>query len=246
MTHAIRNRIAAGVLVGGVLAAAPAAAFADTPSTAAPTPGTPSHPTCSQSTFSVAQQFVEQQLSNRVAVLDELASRIGAAPYLTASDRTTLQGIVSGTQSGIGALVQKVPSDTTCAQLWSDARSMVVDYRVYAVVAPQSDLTIVADTESSIAARLAGLEPQIQQAITAAQQAGKNTSGAQAAFDDFTTQVSDASTAVGGVAADALSKKPADYQPGMWIGDRTDVTSARADLHHAVTDARTILKDLQG
>jgi len=256
MSHTIMKRVAAGVLTAGAVAgmtlAVPGAAFAA--SSAADAAGStstvpPSSPRCTPSLFSQAQQAVQAALTARVTQLDALQSAAGdTANHLTAGDRQTLQTDITTTEiPGIQALQPQVQQATTCPQLRAAARAMVIDYRVYMVMTPQTHLTVVADDETFIEGQFTAFEPTIAQAITAAQHAGKNVTAAQAAFTDLKNQVATAQSATTGQDTTVLAQTPQGV-PGNWqvfLAARTDLTNARNDLHTAYADARQIRSDLQ-
>lgn len=203
-----------------------------------------SAPNC-RTDFSMWQQTVEQDLTNRVNQLATLTDRVNSAQYLTSADRSTLQGLLAAETSGIEALVSKVPTDTTCVALRADAHSMVYNYRVYLVMTPQTDLTIVADTETAIASNFEGLEPSLQAAI-ASMPAGEPQTNAQAAYTDLVSQVSGAQSAVDGLSVTLLAQTPAGC-PGnrpVFAGAKATETTARADLKAAENDVKQIIHDL--
>jgi hypothetical protein len=124
---------------------------------------------------------------------------------------------------------------------------MVYDFRVYVVMTPQTHLTIVLDDETSIEGVLVNLEPTIASAIQNAQAHGKDVSAAQAAFDDFKSQVTSAQGETNGQAAQVLAQTPHGF-PGnaaVFLAARTHAVNARGDLHSAYVDAQHIRTDLQ-
>jgi hypothetical protein len=206
-----------------------------------------SRPTCSPTTVAAAQQQLEASLQARVVELAKLSGNVGAASNLTASDRATLTATLSSTTTGINALVAKAPDDTTCLAVWTDARSMVQTYRVFAVVAPQTDLDIAADTADAVEATLVAQEPNIQAAITAAGKAGISTTAAQATFADLQTQVTDAQGLTGGIPATVLAQTPASY-PGstpVFVSARDGLQTAAGQLRQANADLVAIVADLR-
>lgn len=263
MRHITARRMAGGAAAGvvvGLLAAAPTAAFAASPPTgadpsAATTPSTPTTPTtqasnprCTPATFSQAQQQVESALSGRVTQLNNLLGVVNnTANQLTAGDRQTLQNDISNVElPGIEALQPQAQQATTCPQLRAVARPMVLDYRVYVVMTPQTRLTVVADAETAIEQTIVNLEPKITAAIQSAQAAGKDVSGAQSAFADLQSKVTAAQSASNGVATQVLAQTPSGY-PGNWqvfLTARTNLSNARSDLRAAYADARQIRSDL--
>jgi hypothetical protein len=140
-----------------------------------------------------------------------------------------------------------VQSATTCLQVVSDAEAMVSDFRVYALASPQVDLTAVASAESAIDSQATTYEPKVQSAITEAGDHGKDVSGAQSAYTDLVTEVSDSETEVGDVSISTLlAQVPSDYpaDAATLVGYHEDVVAAGADLRSAYEDFRTIVSDL--
>jgi hypothetical protein len=202
---------------------------------------------CTRLTFAVVQQGLEQELTARVTRLNVLISTVSSAGYLTPSDRSTLQADVSSELAGIQGLIQKVPGDTTCAQLRVDSSAMAFDNRVYSVRTSQVNLTIAADTASATVATLQGLFPTIEAGIAAAQKAGKDISAAQRTFGDLQSQVAGAQADLSGVSASVLAQTPAGAPANneVFRGARTSITNARTDLHAASVDVNTIVRDLR-
>ncbi len=247
-THRRTVPVAAGALAVAGLAtalglAAPAAFAASTSGTTTTT----SHPACTAADVSAVRQQVDGDLAARVTELGVLTGAVQSAGGLTTSDRSTLSATLSTTTAGIDALVQKVPTDTTCLQLWQDAGSMVRTYRVFAVVAPQTHLDIAADTANGIEATLVGDEPGIQAAIAAAGRDGVNVTDAQSSFADLQSRVTAAQAATSGVPAAVLAQTPAGY-PGnasVFVAARNSVNAAYGDLQTAAADLQAVVADLR-
>lgn len=198
---------------------------------------------CTAANLAAVQGDVSQGLANRVTQLSALGATVGGAGDLTAGDRSTLGSDLASELAGIQALQAKLPTDTTCASVVTDGRAMVVNFRVYVVMTPQVHLTISADTESAVAANLAGLEPTLQAAVTAGGRSGADPAAAQQALDDLETKVAAGQRASSGISAQVLGFTPASY-PGSWSAfradratlevGRQDLAGADADLHRLV------------
>jgi hypothetical protein len=166
---------------------------------------------------------------------------------LTASDRATLQSEIGADQSAMTTLAGQVNSATTCAPIKTAATNMVDEYRIFYVMAPKTDLVVVADIESSIGAQLAGYDARITAAISAAQRAGKSVSAAQSAFTSLQSAESAADNQLNGLAANVIAQTPAG-SPGNWqvfVDAHGQVVQARQDLVSAVTDLHAVVSDLR-
>jgi hypothetical protein len=214
--------------------------------------GTESSPTCSPARLGTAKQILEQYLSNRVTQLAILSTRISNSKSMPAADASTLDTIITNERTGIAdggitGLQLMVSNATTCLEAISDAEAMVADFRVYALVSPQVDLTAVASAESAIESQATAYEPKIQQAITTAGQRGKNVGGAQGAYSNLVTEVADSATEVGDVPISTLlAQVPSNYlaDASTLVGYHEDLVAAGADLRSAYEDFRTIVSDL--
>lgn len=247
--------VGAGILASCTSGVFGAAASAATPATSASAhsstsgTGSASDPTCSPSTFAQAQQRVEADLSARVTQLDNLLAKVNdPSGHLTPVDKQALQNDLSNFElPGIQALQTQVQNDTTCAELWAAAHSMVDDYRVYLVMTPQTDLTIGADDETYVESRFVDLEPKFAGAIAEAKADGKDVTAAENAFDDLKNQVTVAQGDTNGLSTQLLAQTPHGY-PGNWqvfVAAHTSELNARTDLHVADSDAEQIKTDLQ-
>jgi hypothetical protein len=239
------GRLAAGVaaaalLVAGALALSPSVASAARPRAAGVAAAT-----CSATALSAAQAAAGRALSARDTRLDALVQAVGTAARLTATDRSTLTTDLDDERAGLEGLEQKVPTDTTCAEVAADAEAMVVDYRVYLVMSPQVHLAIAADAESAIVGQLQGLEPTISARIAAARARGVTVAAAQATFGDLEAQVAAAAHSSASIAASVLAATPASY-PGCvqtFEQDRASLESGRTALRHAHADLKTLIAD---
>jgi hypothetical protein len=254
MKSTTSSRMIAVVLAGtvaGLIAVSPSAAFAapgsTTPGSPAPS-NQPSNPQCTPTIFTQAQQQVETALSGRVTQLNTLLSAVtDTSNHLTSTDSQTLQNDISTVElPGIQGLQPLVQQATTCAQLRKAAHSMVLTYRVYMVMTPQTHLTIDADRETYVEGLFVNLEPTISTAISNAQAHGKNVTAAQAAFNDLQSQVTAAQSETNGLSTQLLAQTPQEA-PGNWqvfLAARTSLTNAHNDLHAAYKDAMQVKADL--
>jgi hypothetical protein len=242
--HRVRTGLLAGAIVAGGVLGIPGIAAATT-SQGSTSPLNPA--VKNATTFKVAQQWVEHQLALRQQRLTNLAAEVSKAADLSTSDRTTLASDVSSDTVGIDALAAKVPDDKTWAQLLADAKSMVVDYRVFTVMSPQVHLTIAADTASAIEQKLQTAEPQIEAAIQAAAAEGKNVAAAQTAYEGLVVQVSDAAADTSGVSATVIAQTAAGYpaNAGVFLNARSNLEQARTALKTARADLGIIAKVLK-
>jgi hypothetical protein len=178
-------------------------------------------------------------LAARVAQLNTLASEVKGATYLAASDRASLLDELTDVElPGIGALQPEAQSATDCSQLLPVARAMVFNYRVYLLMTPQTQLTVVADRETHMEQVLAALAKKTKQAIASTKAAGKDVSAAHGTFSDVVTLLSSAESATKGLSSTLLALTPPGYPANgqQLLNAATAENQARQDLIAAQGD----------
>ena len=221
--------------------------------TVLPAAGSESTPTCTPARIQSAKQVLEQELSDRTTQLQVLHNRIANTKDIPGPDASTLYSIVSTEQTGIvdggiEGLESVVSSATSCLALIQDARAMVDEFRVYAVVSPQVDLTAVASAEVTIDAQMVDSEPKIEAAISSAGSRGKSVSGADSAYSDMESKLSAAENSVHSVSiASLLGERPSSYPADAAIltGYHEDLVAGGTYLRGAFEDLQTIVTDLR-
>jgi hypothetical protein len=245
--------IVAMTLAIGMCAALPGPAVADpsasfqSSATPGASDGTQSSLSCTPTVFTQKQHLLGSELAQRVGQLDSLLVRVNGAANLTSSDKTSLLADLAQTElPGIQALQTKVPGDSTCAQLRNQTHAMVLDYRVYRVMTPQTDLVIANDATVHAAGVLANLATVASGQIQNSRAHGTDVSGAQAFLADFQANVTASQNLISGQSATLLAQTPQGY-PGnalAFLQARTNLTNARNDLRAARHDLAQITHDL--
>ncbi len=191
--------------------------------------------------FVTAQKALEDQLANRATELAHLGADLGAATALTTSAKATLQARLLTEQASINALIAKVPTDTTWAQLRSDQAAMLKDNRVYAVMAPQVFEMIEASTVATQVTSMQGNEPMLQAETTSLQgQPGYNTAFNH--YNNYVTRLTNWSTRIANVESVVLAQTPQGY-PGntmVFLTQNHLILNANMALAYASYDASII------
>ena len=127
--------------------------------------------------------------------------------------------------------------------------NIYTQFRIFAVVLPRDYHEIVLDIMTNVQAKLAGLEPKLQQAIASApagEQAQLNT-----LYSDFTaklgaasTQITNANGMVSYFTPDNFNNNTATYHTN-WLNFRSDILAGRADLRQAASDLHQMAKILK-
>ena len=183
----------------------------------------------------------------RLVRVDRLADAVRASQHVTSAHAATLRDQLGSTKTGLQQLRGKIRGDNDRATLRSDCSSIVTTYRVYEVVTPRTREVLVADHESDAVGRLTADAGKIQAAIDKAKAAGKDVTQAQADHDAMVAKLDAANGLVSGKADAVIVLTPAGW-PGnasTLRSTRTDLTTARGDIHEAVQDGRNALQALR-
>ena len=187
------------------------------------------------------QQALEAHLAVRVSQLNRLSTDITNAKSLTAAHVTTLSTNISTALTNINALVAKVPTDTTDIELRADAKEMVKQNRVFAVLTPQVFLTIEADNVAGEVISLQGEESNLLSAVNGL--VGQHGyTNALNRYTQFVTLVNRASLDAANVATKVLAQTPANFpdDTGLFVHANRALLQANIVLAHANYDASII------
>lgn len=221
----LRSITAAAVAVSLALVAGPA--YADTPKDAAK--------------LDAAKKLVLARIDGRLAALKAHGVTVQNAQHLSSAHKTTLSGLISADESGLGALRTKVTGETTLAAVKDDDQHMVDDFRIYILVGPKVRLTVAADDETAAIGALQKAAAALSKAIAAAKQAGHDTTKAEADLADLNAKVAAATTAVAGQADKLLAIQPGPDANAITTqvkAVREAIRTAGQDLHKAAADAK--------
>ena len=134
--------------------------------------------------------------------------------------------MITSTVAAETALQATIAADTDLTKARADYKQIFENYRVYALVAPKTSLTLSCDNLNAYATKLGAEAARLQSAIDAAKAKGGDVSVAQNAHDAALTQssafVAAAKTAVGSVMALTPDK-----------GDKSLIASNKAAVNAA-------------
>lgn len=205
--------------------------------------------------------FGDDQIAARISELDALSTKIdaygpngssgtattptasSAKGLLTSDQVNTLQNQIQNEKNTLTTLKQKIDADTDVATTRNDDRSIMKDYRVYAVFLPLLRHMLWVDLMTNALGKMSGLDDKIQTAINAApaSQQGQLTAlfkDYQAKVADAQTQLTDAANQFAAMTPDAYNKNPSGFKSstlGVLHKDmaaaQKDIKAARDDLH---------------
>ena len=207
-----------------------------------------SSPTSTVTPAQIAQ--LQSDINSRITFLETLSTRIQGASALSTSDAATLSQVVGSSNSGdiaaMQSLLASVQSITTTTQLHLTYETMYDNYRIYAVVGPQVDMTIAQSQILSISQSLANLEPTLNSLI----QSNGNNPTAVAAYSNLQSEVSQAQSVANGLGTFPISLSPSIYNANPTgthstvVSDWQQIKSTWTTLKTARQDVSTIIKNI--
>ncbi len=226
----VTSRSVVAVALGAVMAISiSVGAYASTTTT------TPS------ASFLASQKTLEGQLAGRVTRLQHLASDVTAATLLSTTALATLQARLSTEETSINALIAKVPTDTTWAELNADRQAMLRDNRVYAVMSPEVFESIEASVVASQVTTMQGNESTLQSEV--ASLAGSvGYQNALNHFDNYVARISNWSTRIVTVEDVVLAQTPQGFpqNTSTFVSENRAILNANIALAYASYDASII------
>ncbi len=191
-----------------------------------------------------AQQWLDVALAKREHRLGVLAKSISGSKVLPGAASSTLAGLVASDAAGIDGLVGSVASASSASALDQDAASMIVRYRVFAVVAPVVRTAIAAYSQLSSAAAIQSLEPAIGAAIATESLGASSTVQAKTLYRDLLAELGSVTTTDTAVAGDVLALGPTSFpgSSGVLSSASSSLAGSAARIASAQQDVRDIVK----
>ena len=208
----------------------------------------------SSSTTAIQAQHLQRlqtranaEIERRLNKLNSLNSLISSTQKLSSSDKATLTAEVNDAISGLTTLKTKIDGDTDLTTAIIDAKSIVTEYRVYALVVPKVHVLAAADNQLTVEDKLTTLLNKFQTRTNAAKSQGKEVTAIQAAIDDMQQKIAAAKSISTSVNSKVLPLQPTDYNAdhALLSGYRSQLVTAHTDNKAAYEDAKTIVKDLK-
>jgi hypothetical protein len=197
--------------------------------------------TVPSASFIAAQKALEVQLANRATQLTHLTADVTAATTLSSSSSAILQARLLTEGTSITALIAKVPTDTTKAELNADRAAMLKDNRVYAVMSPQVFEMIEASVVATQVTSLQGNETTLQSEVASI----VGLPGYKTAlnhYNNYVARLLNWSTKIVNVEAIVLAQTPQGY-PGntkVFVAQNHRILDANLALAYASYDANVI------
>ncbi|HKA69936.1 MAG TPA: hypothetical protein VKG85_12555 [Actinomycetes bacterium] len=186
---------------------------------------------------------VTHRIDLRLATLARLDRRVDRAEHLAGDHRDTLSSLIDDEVAALTELRAQVAEASTRDELRADVESMVTDHRIFILVLPKIRLTLVADRELAVVARLGQVHDKLAERIDRAEAAGRDTGRAAELLDAMQAQLDAAAAEVNGQVDRLLAIEPGPDRPALRSAldeVRESLRAARQDLRDAIGIARRI------
>ena len=187
----------------------------------------------------------DKEISQRLDSLNKLLTRVQELKRVSDSEKSSIVSQIQTQISEMNTLKTKIDSDADTTSLKADLKSITANYRIYALVVPQTQIIAAADRLNALAADFSIVISKLQTRISALQNTGKNIAGIQTTLSNLQSKVADAQ-----VQAQAAINRVTPLLPDQ--GDKTILKSntaalklSRADIKVGLLDIQTSRKDAQ-
>ncbi len=190
--------------------------------------------------FTTAQTAADAAISARISSLNSASTRLGGVKNLSASEVTSLQGILSAQITEMNTLEAQINSDTTGATLRADAATITKNYRIYLLVLPQVRIAATSDRIDTIVGLMQGLAPKLETRITAA----GNPSAAVSAYTDMNAKISDANTQAAAALSETVGLQPDQGNTTIEASNSATIKDAKSKIQTATNDLKAARADI--
>lgn len=233
----------AGIIALGVMIAHVTPAFAETDQTQLPQTSQQTQ----QARLAAIITKGDQEIERRLAALSKISAFIDKAVKLSESDKKVLSNEVSAVIDGLTALKTKLDAETTLAAAREDAKTILTQYRVYALIMPKIHLVKVADGQIVIETKLSEIASKLAERLSDLSAAGKDVASLEATLEAMLAKVATAQAISTSVQSKVITLQPSDYNNDRTIlaGHNTQLKTARQSLIDARADAKSIVAGIK-
>jgi hypothetical protein len=182
------------------------------------------------------------EIDRRIASLAAASEKLAASTKLAAADKTALLKTVTDENTGLSALKDHLASDTTLETARADVASIVLDYRVYALLLPKVRMVSTVDRLEVVEAKLTDITAKLETNLAAAQVDAKTRTDLEASLAKIKSSLAAAKEKTGPLGDKILALTPTDYNAdhAAVLGYRATLASARDDIRTASSEAKAL------
>lgn len=173
-------------------------------------------------------------IERRLETIARLERNIAGNEHVTDDHAGTLLRDLADAAEGLKELARKIEAAETPEELRPLVESIVVDYRIFTVVAPKVHEVLASDTLVWIGKRLDGFAERLGEWIARAKEAGFDVTKVERLLDEMNKLIDE-----GVRLADPVAEKVIDLQPEDWPEPAQELLrQGRTQLHDAAGNLR--------
>jgi hypothetical protein len=182
----------------------------------------------------------DSAVAARLASLNSDSSRINGLAKLSSDQKTKFSGQIQTNVSGLNSQKAKCDADVDLTTLRTDYKNVFLNFRIYAVFLPQTNLLVATDTMGTTTDKLQDLYNALQ---TRVQQAG-NPSNLTSLLADMQSKIGDAKNQYNNAENLVMPLTPQSFNSDP-TGTKTIFQNARNDIKTGAADLKAAFQDAQ-
>lgn len=187
-----------------------------------------------------------KMIENRLTSLNNILTRIQSDRKLTSEDKTSLTQQVNDMITKLNALKTKISADTDVETAKTDTKSIVNDYRVFAMFEPKIRLLIVISDLQNLSLKMSAVMTRLQAFVSEQKSKGQDVTTLQTSLDDITARLKTIDTKLADDKTKISNVTATDYKT-VFVTVRQDLASVRAEfakIRNDIAQIRNSLKKL--
>jgi hypothetical protein len=189
----------------------------------------------------------DTEISRRVSTLNSLTTKINVLKRLSSAQKANFISDIQNNITSLTSLNIKIDADTDPTILQADVKSIVDNYRIFALYVPKVHQLTGSDTITDVVLNLKSLTTKLQTKITADQKADKNVTDLQVKLTDMQAKTTDAETQEQNIYTTVIQLDPSGYPDNLGSLQSALQMSetAKTDIQTARKDAQLIINELK-
>jgi len=202
-----------------------------------------------QKTIDRLHALGDKMIDRRVAALNKAITRVNNSKKVATADRDALVSDLNANINNLNTLKATIDGDSEIDSLKNEIKSIVIDYRIYAVVLPRDRGKLIDGRINAILSRIDTLSSKLDTWLDSAKKRGFDLSHIDELDQDFKAKLADAHSQ-----ADEAMNQFSAMQPAADLGaaknhlsaGKTAMRRVRDDLKAARGDLRQIIITFKG
>jgi len=201
--------------------------------------------------LTAAQQKAKEATDKRIASLNKLITRIQDLKNIQDAQKSGIISTIQSLITSMTTLENEINTASSTAVVKDDTKTIMQDYRIYALAIPQLHIVAASDRIMTIVTMMGVVGTKLQTRLSQAA-SSTNTTALQSQLADFAAKISDAKaqaqaafTEVSPLLPDGGDKTKMAANTAALKDAKKKIDTAKKDLEAANKDAKAIIKAIQ-